>query len=130
MWILDIRVFAMKMSGGATPIFLNFYVTFMNSESGIEINGWSYVLIFTVFTRNQVDNITAITTQIASDIIKPASNLTLKLIISYQIIFADVTFLTRCYTTFTSLIFGSKQERWSNFLQTFFSSVQSFDGFR
>ena len=99
------------MSGGATPIFLSFYVTFMNSESGIEINGWSYVLIFTVFTRNQVDNITAITTQIASDIIKPASNLTLKLIVSYQIIFADVTFLTRCYTTFTSLIFGSKEVR-------------------
>ena len=99
------------MSGSTTPIFLSFYVIFMNSESGIEINGWSSVLIFTVFTRNQIDNISAITTQIASDIIKSASNLTLTLIISYQIILADVTFLTRCYTTFTSLRFGSKQER-------------------
>ena len=97
------------MPGNATPIFLSFYVTFLNSESGLEINGCSYVLIFTVFTRNQVDNITAVTTQITSDIIKPTSNLKLKVIISYQIIFADVTFLTRCYTTFTILRFGRKQ---------------------
>ena len=77
--------------------FLVFMSLFMNSESGLEINGRSYVLILTVFTRNQVDNITAVTRQIASDILKPTSNFTLKLIISYQV---------------------------------FFSSVQSFDGFR
>ena len=52
-----------------------------------------YDPVFTVFTRHQVDNIATVTTQIASDIIKPISNFTPKLIISYQIIFADVTFL-------------------------------------
>ena len=96
------------MPGSATPIFLSFYVTFMNSKSGLEINGWSYVLIFTVFARNQVDTVTAVTRQIASDIIKPTSNFTLKLIISYQIIFGDVTFFTGCYTTFTFLRFSRK----------------------
>ena len=99
------------MPDSATPIFLSYYVTFMNSESGHEINDWSYKLIFTVFTRNQVDNTSAITTQIVPDIIKPASNFTLKLIISYQIIFVDVTFLARCYTNFTVLRFGRKQGR-------------------
>ena len=44
----------------------------------------SYVLIFTVFTRNQVESITAVTQQIASDIIKPTSTFTLELIISYS----------------------------------------------
>ena len=83
----------------------------MNSESGLEINGLYYVLIFTVFTRNQVDNSTAVTAQIACDIIKPTSDFTLQVIISYQIIFADVTFLARCYTSFTILRFGRKQGR-------------------
>ena len=82
MWILDIRVFSIKLTGSATPIFLSFYVTFMNSKSGLEVNGGPYVLTFTVFTRNQVDNITAVTRQIASDIIKPSSNFTHKRIIS------------------------------------------------
>ena len=68
-------------------------------------------MIFTVFTRNQVDDITAVTRQFASDIIKPTSNFTVKRIISYQKIFADVTFLTGCYTTITILRFGSKQGR-------------------
>ena len=38
-WMLDIRAFTIKMYGSATPFFLSFYVTFMNSESGLEING-------------------------------------------------------------------------------------------
>ena len=70
-----------------------------------------YVLLLRGFTRNQVDNIIAVTRQIDSDIIKPTSNLNFKLIITYQIIFADVTFLTGCYTTFTVLRFGRKQGR-------------------
>ena len=100
------------MPGSATPIFVSFYVTFMNSKSGLEINDWSYILIFTVFIRNQVDNITAVTRQIASDMIKPTNNFTLKLIISYLIIFADVTFPTGCSTTFTILRFGRRQGKW------------------
>ena len=67
------------------------------------------MLVFTVFITNQVDNITGVTTQIASDIIKPASYFTLKLIINYQITFADLTFLTGCYKTFTIIRFGRKQ---------------------
>ena len=98
--------------GSATPIFLSFYVTFMNSKSGLEINGGFYVLIFTVFVRNQVDNIAAVRRQVASDIIKPTSDFTLKLIISYQIIFGDVTCFTGFYTTFTFLRFSRKQGRW------------------
>ena len=66
---------------------------------------------FTVFTRNQVDDITAVTRQFASYIIKPTSNFTLKLIISYQKIFADVLFLTGCYTNVIILRFGRKQGR-------------------
>ena len=70
-----------------------------------------YVLLLRGFTRNQVDNITAVTRQIDSDLIKATSNFRLKLIITYQIIFADVIFLTGCYTTFTVLKFGRKQGR-------------------
>ena len=66
---------------------------------------------FTVFTRNQVDDITAVTRQFASYIIKPTNNFTLKLIISYQKIFADVLFLTGCYTNVIILRFGRKQGR-------------------
>ena len=83
----------------------------MNSKSGLEINGGFYVLIFTVFVRNQVDNIAAVRRQVASDIIKPTSDFTLKLIISYQIIFGDVTCFTGFYTTFTFLRFSRKQGR-------------------
>ena len=44
------------MPGTATSIFLSFYVTSItSSKSGLEVNGGSYVLFFTVFTRNQVD---------------------------------------------------------------------------
>ena len=44
------------MPGTATSIFLSFYVTSVtNSKSGLEVNGGSYLLFFTVFTRNQVD---------------------------------------------------------------------------
>ena len=71
-YILDIRAFSIKMS-----IFLSFYLTFMNSKSGLEVNSWSYILMFTVFTRNQVDDITAVTRQIAFDITKPTCNLNL-----------------------------------------------------
>ena len=99
------------MPASAEPIFASFYVTFMNSESGLEINGLSYILVFTVFITNQVDKITAVTTQLASDVIKPASNFTLKLTISYRITFADLTFLTGCYTTFTIIRFGREQGR-------------------
>ena len=104
--------FSIKMPGGATPIFHRFFFTSMNSKSDVEINGWSYVLIFTVFTRNQVDDITAVTRQFASDIIKPTSNFTLIRIISYQRIFADVLFLTKCYTAIPILRFDRKRERW------------------
>ena len=111
MWVLDIRAFTMKIFGGASPIFPSSYVTFMNSESGLEINGRSYLLIFTVFIRNQGDNITTATKLIASNYIKLSSNFTLKLIISYQITFADLTFLTGCYTTFAIIRFTRKQQR-------------------
>ena len=67
------------MTESATPIFPSFYVTFMNSKSGLEVNSWFHVLIFRVFTRNQEDDITAATWQIASGITKPTINFTLKL---------------------------------------------------
>ena len=60
-WILDIRAFTIKIPRSATPLLLNFDLTFMNSECGLEVNGLSYVLIFTIFTRKQVDNINAVT---------------------------------------------------------------------
>ena len=53
----------------------------------------SFLLIFTVLTRNQVVNIAVVARQIASGIMKPISKFTLKLVINYQINFADVTFL-------------------------------------
>ena len=93
--------------------FLVFMSLFMNSESGLEINGRSYVLILTVFTRNQVDNITAVTRQIASDILKPASNFTLKLIISYQVFFSFV----QSFDGF----------RWENFLHIFIILINCFE---
>ena len=86
MRFLDIRAFIIKIPASATSIFLNFYVIFMNYKSGLQFNGSCYVLIFNGFPRNQVDNITAATRQIALDIIKPPSNFALKLI-TYQIIF-------------------------------------------
>ena len=55
MWILDIRAFSNEMTGSATPVFPSFYVTFVNSKSGLEVNSWFHVLTFRVFTRNQAD---------------------------------------------------------------------------
>ena len=86
-------------------------------------------MIFTALTRNQVDNITVVARQIASDITKPTSNFILKLI-SYQIIFAGVTFLIGCHTTSTILTFGREQEEGEKFPTGIFSSVQGYDGVR
>ena len=83
-------------------------------------------MIFTALTRNQVDNITVVARQIASDITKPTSNFILKLI-SYQINFA---FLIGCYTTSTILRFGREQGEGEKFPIGFFSSVQGYDGIR
>ena len=63
------------MPGSVTHIILTFSVTFLTPKSGLEVNDWSYVLIFTVFTKNQGDDTTAVTRQIVSDILKPTSNL-------------------------------------------------------
>ena len=61
MWILDIRVFTIKMPGSVTHIILSFSVTFLNPKSGIDVNDRSYVLIFTIFAKNQADDTTAVT---------------------------------------------------------------------
>ena len=54
----------------------------MNSKYDLDAYGQSYVLIFKVFSRNQIEEVTFVTRQIGSDIIKPAINFRFKLIIS------------------------------------------------
>ena len=72
--------FVAKMSGSTKPIFPSLDVGFAYSKSSL--SSWTYILVFTTLTRNNVKNITAITRQATSNTVHSYSNL--KFIIRYN----------------------------------------------
>ena len=68
------------------------------------------MLISTILARNNVNNIRAVTRQATSNIIHSTSTLTLKFIVRYNIILADITFITVTYITSALLNLGGNKE--------------------
>ena len=68
------------------------------------------MLISTIPARNNVNNIRAVTRQATSNTIHSTTNLKLKFIVRYNIILADITFITVTYITSALLNLGGNKE--------------------
>ena len=93
MRIGTIGTFVVKTSGTTTSVFLTLDVTFRDSKSGLKIRSCTFILVSTILTRNNVNNIRAVTRQATSNSVHSICNLTLKFTIRYKITLADVTFI-------------------------------------
>ena len=65
-------------------------------------------MVSTILTRNNVNNIRAVTRQATSNTIHSTSSLTVKFIVKYKIILADITFITITDVTFIFVKFRWK----------------------
>ena len=77
-----------------TSIFVGFDIAFMYSKTILEISSRTNILLQAVLTGYQVDNVITITMKDASIIISSIGDTSCEIIRTYQIIFANVTFIT------------------------------------
>ena len=77
-----------------TSIFVGFDIAFMYSKTILEISSRTNILLQAVLTGYQVDNVIAITMKDPPRIISSIGDTACEIIRTYQIIFANVTFVT------------------------------------
>ena len=77
-----------------TSIIVGFDIAFMYSKTILEISCRTNILLQTVLTGYQVDNVITITMKDPPYIISSISDTACEIIRTYKIIFANVTFVT------------------------------------
>ena len=110
MTVVTITTFSVKISGSATPFFLSFDVTLLDSKCSLKISSWNNILVSAIRARNDINKIRAVTRQATSNIVHCTSNPALEFIIRYKIIVIDITFITIDEWTFIFVKFKWKQE--------------------
>ena len=100
--------FGVEMPSCTTPIFFGLNITLVNSKSTFEIQSRPYILIITVGTGHQINNIGAFTSRFTSDIIYSTCNLPFEYSVRYKKILANITFVTTVNKIFNLFIVRRK----------------------